>query len=88
MKLERYEALRNPETKEERYTFSTQIDNIFVVVKRFDPEQEEDSTFKVFRGMYYRVKSHWRTLIEFKPSEAQWASVQADVELLLRQLSG
>lgn len=57
------ETLVNPETNETRITFSHLFrDDLHVVVKFFDPIQQERSTIKIFFGMYERVRSHWRTL--------------------------
>lgn len=58
-----HEALKNPETGELRVVFEIDgADDAYIVVKFFDKIQREKATFKVFRGIYAAVRSHWRTL--------------------------
>lgn len=70
--LRTVEVLHNPETQEIRVTFFKEVakQKIYVVVKYFDPDQDEFFTFKVFVGSYEGVRKHWRTLTVLPKTEA------------------
>lgn len=71
-----HEILNNTTTGEIRVIFRTK-DHNFVVVKFFDAVQLEDATFKWFRGMYKKVRRHWRTLTPLDSDTFDVANITA-----------
>lgn len=61
------EVLGHRMSRERRVVFSTSRPDVFIVVKFFDDQQSEHHTFKVFRGVYAKVRAFWVTTVDVLP---------------------
>lgn len=88
LQIERYEVLLNEELLAQRYTWKTRFPDVFLVVKLFDPDQEEMATAKIFIGSYEKVKSHWNSLTPVGPDQADWEWAEKQLNLLIGVFKG
>lgn len=84
--MQELESLRNPKTKETRFTFKI-TESTYIVVKFWDPIQVENCTCKWFSGSYERVRSHWQTLETFNADRELWVEAASVIEKMIMDLA-
>lgn len=85
------EILGHNVSQERRVVFSLPSADCFLVVKFFDDQQAERHTFKVFRGMYEKVRAFWATTVSpISPTSEEGRHLEEvarrTVSFLLQQL--